>query len=159
MAILSIWELIRPLVANSPTELRDLSQILNQLIQVHHNIAKEFIVGRIAPVSDVRDAVSAAVRSQSPVDVNLKLFDILGRIAMSGLWFHWLSSAKTGEVESTALAQVAFYCDIGLSLIENNSTLRLPIADEQATDIALFLQLWLVSGVDARRLLTWLENA
>ena len=44
----------------------------------------------------------------------------------------------------------------GIELIRNNPSLYVPITDRQGTDISLFLQLWLGSGLDAEEVTPWL---
>ena len=81
-----------------------------------------------------------AVRTRSAVDVNLKLFDILGRIALTGIWAHWLiSHDPDAEYRASAQDQVAKWAAMGYQLIANNQALFLPLQDEQAIEIALFL--------------------
>jgi hypothetical protein len=81
-----------------------------------------------------------AVRTRSAVDVNLKLFDVLGRIALTGLWAHWLIE-RDPDVGRRAAAQdrVAELATMGYQLIANNQALFLPLQDQQAIEIALFL--------------------
>lgn len=156
LALLNIWELLKPLIGREGRDNEALTRVLNQLIQVHVTIALELVESRITPHSTARDALAVAVESRSSVDVNLKLFDILGRIGMTGLWLHWIGERREAEEHASIRAAVVQLCDLGLSIIDNNATLRLPVADEQATDIALFLLLWAASETDASRLITWL---
>ena len=74
------------------------------------------------------------------VDVNLKLFDILGRIALTGLWVHWLINLDP-DVQRRAAQQDRFarLATMGYQLIANNRALFLPLQDQQAIEIALFL--------------------
>lgn len=50
------------------------------------------------------------------------------------------------------------FAQAGFALIHNNPALLLPITDRQGTDIALFLQLWLASGLDAVGVTSWLQE-
>ncbi len=98
-----------------------------------------------------------AVLSRNSVDVNLKLFDALGRIGMTGLWTKWLAGKlKDADAEATDKSLARLF-DVGMSVIESNGALRLPVSDDLATDVALFLVLCLHSPADGRRLLAWLE--
>jgi hypothetical protein len=45
-----------------------------------------------------------------------------------------------------------------LAVIRNNPALLLPITDRQGTDIALFLQLWLASGLEPVGVTSWLQE-
>jgi hypothetical protein len=103
-------------------------------------ITETFLEEKILPHVAKRHAISVAVRSQNALDVNLRLFDLLGRIAMFGLWIDWLrdKAVKTAESwkrKSDGLLASAF------NLIIANPALCSPISDQQAIDIALLLQL------------------
>ena len=158
LALLTAWELIRPLIDKSSKEHRALARVLDQLIRVYMIIASEFIDKKIAPACKARDALAMAVASRTAVDVNIKLFDVLGRIAMTGLMLRWVGERQQGVAPAAINAEVARLLDIGLSMIDGNGALSLPISDDQATDIALFLLLCLwCNSADGRRVMRWLE--
>jgi hypothetical protein len=158
VAILSIWELVKPLIDKPSPENRALATVMDQTVQLHLLIATGFIEERIAPFSTSRDAIGMAVGSRSAVDVSLKLFDLLGRIALTGVWLKWLGDQAKGEEGSEPAKMVGRYFDIGMSLIESNSALNLPLCDDQATDISLFLMLCLWNAEAPQRLIAWLES-
>lgn len=159
LALLSGWELLRPTIGKNSRETKSLSKVVYQLIELHTTIATEFLGGKIIPYVHLHYGVSLSIGSQSALDVNLALFEILGRIGMTGLWINW-SGVEHGNQENREAAQnlVIQFCQAGLALIRNNPTLCLPITDRQGTDIALFLQLWLVSGLEAIGMISWLQE-
>jgi hypothetical protein len=92
------------------------------------------------PHAGIRDSIAMAVHTRTYVDVNLKLFDVLGRIALTGLWVHWYSNRDPDTARrDTAQAHVAGLAAKGYQLINNNRALFLPLQDQQAIEIALFL--------------------
>ncbi len=114
--------------------------VLSYTIRLHIAIASELLAKKILPHVGVRDGISIAVHTRTHVDVNLKLFDLLGRIALTGLWIQWLidRDPEIGRREA-ARAQVAQLTAMGYQLIDKNRALFLPLQDQQAIDIALFL--------------------
>lgn len=156
LGLLHIWDLIRPTLGAKTAEQRDLWLVLDQMIRLHWAVANAFIDGKIGPHANVRDAIGTAAAGSSPVDVNLALFDLLGRIAMLG---HWSVFAieRDPRLEADARASLDSYVSMGLALIRNNAALRLPITDEQATSIALFLLLWARSGEQTDDVRPWLN--
>ncbi|MEO5335255.1 MAG: hypothetical protein H7839_24870 [Magnetococcus sp. YQC-5] len=110
------------------------------------------------PYRNVRYGVSLSIRSQSSLDVNLALFDVLGRIGLTGIWFHWLVPHCNQEHQESVRNDVTRLFHAGMELIDNNPALFLPITDRQGTDIALFLQLWLVSDLDGSEVTSWLKG-
>ena len=108
-----------------------------------------------------------AVHSQSSLDVNLKLFELLGRFALFGLWEDWARQqvvAAAGDDPPTnpaapeAPSSVALITRRLLSFVVSNPALELPIADHGATDLGLAMLCWVNSGVGAEEIVGWLEN-
>lgn len=158
LVLLSVWELLRPTIGGRSHEAKSLSIVVRQVIDLHLTVASELLERKLMPYAVVRHGVSLSIGSQSSVDVNLALFDALGRIAVAGLWVHWIGEQGGQEGKEIAQKGVAQFTHAGLALIRNNPALLLPIADHQGTDIALFLQLWLASGLDAAGVTSWLQE-
>lgn len=158
LTLLSVWELLRPTSSSKNREAKALNLVLGQVIDLHLTIASEFLARKVMPYAHVRHGISVSVGSQSSVDVNLGLFELLGRIGLSGLWIHWLGERSDQRNRDIARNGVVHFTQAGLALIRNNPSLFLPISDRQGTDIALFLQLWLVSRLDATGVISWLRE-
>lgn len=158
LALLSAWELLRPTIDKKSREATSLSQVLYQLIELHTAIATGFLTEKVIPHVHLYGGISMSIGSRSSLDVNLALFEVLGRIGLAGLWLHWGGERGDQENRETMQRWVEQLCQAGLALIRNNPTLCLPITDRQGTDIALFLQLWLVSGLGAVDVISWLQE-
>jgi hypothetical protein len=128
------------------------------MIELHLTISMEFIESRVLPYAKIRHGISMAIGSHSSLDVNLALFEVLGRIGLAGLWLHWIGERGDEAQQEQIRSSVVQLTQTGLELIRNNPILFLPIADRQGTSIALFLQLWLVSELDATGITSWLEE-
>jgi hypothetical protein len=142
-AIICTWSMVRKQFGNqTTTKTRKLALgVLDQLIKLHLLIAMEYLEKKIFPYVNKRHALSTAVRSQSSLDVNLKLFEVLGRIGLTGLWLHWLGEKDKENFGDVAITKCRDYALSGLQLIKNNPSLNLPVTDQQNTNICLFLQL------------------
>lgn len=158
LSILSVWEVMKPLIGQDVRDARAVAQVLNQLIKLHVLIATSFIEKVVEPNCGARDALAMAVHSRNAVDVNLKLFDVLGRIGMTGLWLKWLGGKIKDADEEATHRSLAKLFDIGMSVIESNRVLWLPVSDDLTTDITIFLVFWLWSPADAQRLSPWLQG-
>jgi hypothetical protein len=132
--------------------------VLLQVIELYLTISSEFLEKKVMPYAHVRHGISMSIGSQSSLDVNLALFEVLGRISLLGLWIHWLGERGNQQNRDEARDSVAQCIQTGLALIRNNPSLLLPISDRQGTDIALFLQLWLASRLDATGVTSWLRE-
>lgn len=154
--LLNVWEISRPTLGSKARDAEALTRVLNQALQLHLTIADEFLERKIFPHVSVRHGLSHLPQSQSAVDVNLRLFNLLGRIGTTGLWFYWWSARTEGERHDRLLQAVAAFTERGLELIENNPALELPISDDQAVDVVLFLMLWAASGLSSERTANWI---
>ena len=143
LALLNIWNLLRPYIGKSSRGAgKAILTVLHEAIRLHLMIASELLERKILPHVGLRDAISMAVRTRSAVDVNLKLFDVLGRIGLTGVWVHWLIEHDPDvKRREAAQGQAARFATMGYQLIDNNRALFLPLQDQHAIDIALFLVL------------------
>lgn len=144
LVLLNIWNLLRPYIGNKSSGAnKAITVVLRYTIQLHLTIASELLERKILPHVRARDAISMAVQTRSSVDVNLRLFDILGRVALTGLWAHWLIAHDLdAKRKATAQEEVARFATMGFQLfqlIDNNRALFLPLEDQQAIEISLFL--------------------
>ncbi|MGD9584559.1 MAG: hypothetical protein AB7V26_12950 [Lysobacterales bacterium] len=158
LALLSVWELLRSTLGRNSREAKALSNVVRQLIDLHLTVASEFVERKVMPYAQVRHGVSVSIGSQSSLDVNLALFEVLGRIGLAGLWMHWIGEQSGKACDKTVRNAVAQFAHAGLELVHNNPALLLPVTDRQGTDIALFLLLWLASGLDQAGVIPWLNE-
>ena len=148
-ALLRLWDLLRPYIGKTRNAAgKAITAVLGDAIQLHLAIIEELLYRKILPNADVPHGISMAIRGGTSVDVNLKLFDLLGRIAMTGLWIHWISQLSTdAENKARLKAQARQLVDAGFRLINNNPALFLPLRDEQSIEVTLFLLLvWAADG-------------
>lgn len=157
-ALLFVWHLLRVDVARTGRTAEQASLVLSEIIELHFVIWDELFTKRILPFAHTRHALSAAVNSHTSIDINLKLFELVGRLALRGLWMVWQLSPGQQPMEITdfslaaqpsALAdvnkalvnQIDALCDQLFGIISNNRALLSPIADWQAIDISIALTL------------------
>lgn len=158
LAVLSGWDLMRPLFGKKHKDAKALGGVVTQLISLHLTVAAEFLDKKIIPHANVSHGISRACGSYTALDVNLALFEVLGRIGMIGLWLQWFADRSKSPNREACMQRVEALVATGIALIQNNPSLLLPVADRQATDIALFLQLWLSTQRGADSIANWLDE-
>lgn len=160
LVLLNIWNLLRLYIGKKPGAAgKAIEMVARHAIQLHLAIASELLERKILPYVGVRDGIAMAVRSRSSVDVNLKLFDILGRIALTGLWLQWLIDLDPiADRRAAGQDQVARFATMGFQLINNNRALFLPLQDQHAIEVALFLILVGVVDGNKNDAQTWLHE-
>lgn len=152
-AILRLWNDCRTLLEmENRTKNQEMClTVLDQTIRLYFIIAEEFLVNKLGAYVDKPFALSAAVKSHSPLDVNLALFEQFGRLSLYGLWLHWFASDQP-ELDKTKvyLAKRDQVLETTINMINTNPALSSPIRDDYAIEIALFMLLaQLCDSVDA----------
>jgi hypothetical protein len=140
--LLHAWQLLHKDIAKGGKQSEEVGTTYSELANLYFTIWDALLGKKIIPYAGVEHAVSVAVDSTSTVDVNLKLFETLGRIAFRGLCFLWSKSGKIPlpalreEWESPEADNIAKSI---VQLIRSNPILLNPIADSQVVDIATAL--------------------
>ena len=135
-ALLGVWHMLRNGVrADRPSEV--MGATINQVVELHFQVADE-LIGKMLPHAGATYAVSAGVHSASPLDVNLRLFEMLGRIALRGLWLAWGEPGSTpfptprhGRSRDPRIDRMAQ--DL-CGLVASNPVLLMPVSEYQACE-------------------------
>jgi hypothetical protein len=139
LALLNVWYLARPFIGKRTANAKAIVLVVQYLIQLHVSIGSQFLNTKILPHVAKQNALSIAVRSIEFVDVNLKMFEVLGRLALTGHWVLWIFIQSGAQMNSEMGDTLRNIANSGIQLIHNNAALNLPLMDEQAIEVALFL--------------------
>ena len=123
-------------------------------MNVYSQICSLFL-SKIMPHVHKPHALSAAVKPNNAVDVNLKMFDILGRIAIHGIWLH--SNLQSVEQKKESLEIVDFQ-NLLKSFILNNPILLIPYKEEQQIDLMLAIYFLSCAPENKDFIYSWLKN-
>ena len=141
-AMLHAWNSGKEYIGKKSKSGKEILGIIDQFIQLHMIISTDFIENKIQPFSEKLHALSRAVNSSKSVDVNLSLFETLGRIGAFGLWnYFYAASTDDDKKKKYFLERTLDTLKIGIHIINNNPTLRSPIKDDQAIEIMIFMLL------------------
>ena len=140
--VLQIWNYCRSIILEEPTKQNDRLIVLDQVIKLYLIISEALMMDKLAAYVDKPFALSMAVTSQSSVDVNMALFEQLGRFSLYGLWQYWLACS---QIETDDKKYFEDRCVKALEaaclLIKSNPTLMSPICDDFAIEVTLFMNL------------------
>lgn len=138
-AVLVAWELGKEYLKSDAGEVRQIGQSMGRLIELHVRIADDYITSYVEPRAKTPYGLSAGVPSHASLDVNLRLFDLVGRIGATGLWFlhsaELLGRKGKEEEEEEARLAVQRMAQLLADIIANNPILFTPIKDSQEIDI------------------------
>jgi hypothetical protein len=157
LVLLNLWEMVRPFIGKKSAAAKAVVNVLQHTINLHILIGGQ-LMNKVMAHADRRAALATAVASRSPVDVNLKLFDMLGRLAMTGHWMVWAATLGGNPMDAAVQAVLDKLVKAGMQMINNNSALFLPIQDEQAIEVALFLVFAVRSGAFNNDIHSWLHE-
>ncbi|MBR1195696.1 hypothetical protein JQ620_21365 [Bradyrhizobium sp. AUGA SZCCT0274] len=157
LVLLNLWEIVKPSIGKGTVQARSQVAVVQHTINLHIQIGTLLIERKIFPHVDRRNALSAAVATRTHVDINLKMFDMLGRIAMTGHWMVWVSSLG-GPIDPDLPRALDRIAQAGMQMIQNNPALFLPLKDEQAIEVALFLMYAVRTGAFDRDIHAWLHE-
>ena len=157
LTLLHAWNILREF-AGTHTKATDASlTAFSSVFQAYQQICTEFL-SKVLPHVNKLHGLSSAVRSSCGLDVNLKMFDLLGRVAMAGLWSYWGASLCTQEQQKekeAAFADAAAHASSIKALISNNPVLCMPVKDSQSTDISVALLLLALNKDDHESIRNW----
>ncbi|WLE98678.1 MAG: hypothetical protein QTN59_07515 [Candidatus Electrothrix communis] len=161
-AVLTAWFMGKPFLKKKGKISTALLETSGSILLLYTQIAHYFLENKILPHAGKLYALSRAAAPSCALDVNLKLFDILGRLALSGLWLYWLSSRlpqdDTQEAGKVIQQGIEQYQTGITQLIANNPILFTPYKDDQAIDIALAAYFLAIDPKNHGDLHAWLSN-
>ena len=138
-AMLIGWTLIEKHLPDKPKKAPHFRQATERLIALHHTIADDYLTTCIKPRAKILHGLTSAVPSDASLDINLRLFDILGRVGVRGLWqlhaFRLLELNGRTEEAKALREQLHDTAVLVADIINNNPILCTPIKDNQAIDI------------------------
>ncbi|MCY4489824.1 MAG: chemotaxis protein [Deltaproteobacteria bacterium] len=138
-AVLMAWHLVKNHIIGKSKPARQLIQSMERLISLHGLIADDYISRYVEPRARILHGLSSAVPSHASLDVNLRLFELVGRIGMRGHWLLHIADrlGQQGNADQQEAVRNALQSQAQLlaDMIGNNPILRSPIKDSQATDI------------------------
>lgn len=141
--VLRAWELLHPVIEADRSRKGAASHTYFAVVKLHLDIWKSYIEDKLLPRAETMHALSFAVGSVEPLDINLALFEATGRIAAGGLLKLWMEPGQGagpravcgGSFDALRIAKVL------ASIPFTNPTLQAPMVDDQSTDLGLALLL------------------
>ena len=162
LGVMLCWNVIRgqPPRRRPTRHDRALEFLLDQFIKLYLTCSERYLAKTAYEHSKRLHALSTSVRSREAVDVNLALFELLGRLAIHGCWTAALSHnyAKQGNSFSEGLKNsTSQVLDTMVHLINCNPTLNSPFKDDHMIEIALVMYLAQMTG-STQRFIPWIKS-
>ncbi len=137
LAALHAWELAKPSFNKTTKDPIAMGESCNSIMSAYLLLCDNFLQEKIFPHINKKYALSQAIHPLNRVDTNLKMFDLLGKIALQGIWLQRkiLFVEKNSEPYIELTKAINQYYKHIIELINNNPILFTPYKDEQAIDI------------------------
>lgn len=161
LALLHAWKIVRLYAGQEKKVTQAVEAAFFSIFSAYQQICTEFLRANVLLHVDKLHALSVAVQSSGSLDVNLKLFDLLGRVGMDGLWAYWGSQRcpdEEREAKKRMLDEVRMYASAIKALVSNNPVLLLPLKDDQAIDISIAVLLLALDNDNRDDIKNWLSE-
>lgn len=140
LAMLWAWDATSDHLGKRTAPAKAMGNAVMSLFRLHFSVANELVSQKYLPSAGVRDGLASAVNSPASLDVNLRLYEALGRIAMTGIWLQFFAERHPGmsaeEVQQTT-EELDAYANGLISIINNNGALRVPALDSNSIEVSL----------------------
>ena len=149
LSLLAIWHLSHQHIVGKSKYHRALSDVVDKAISLMLTNSGAYLDEHVLPYCEIEDGLAASVPSHSSADINLKLFEALGRLALHGHWLVFQKSLRPSEGESDQepIAEQLNLCsDRLIKLIKNNPVFYTPLRDDHAIEVNLAALLLLHQG-------------
>ncbi|MFZ3019443.1 MAG: hypothetical protein WA056_13410 [Gallionella sp.] len=161
LALLHGWHALKIYVGKNGKTAQAFQDAFLSIFSAYQQICSEFHQVNSLPHVAKRHAISSAIRGSNSLDINLKLFDLMGRLGLEGIWTYW-GAGRCGEdgeeLRQQLLQETKEYASAVRELINNNPILLLPVKDEQAIDISVAMLLLATDANNYRYITSWLDE-
>ena len=161
LTLLHGWNITKAYAEKSTKVASSINKTFQSLLFTYYQISHDSLVKTVLPFVDRRHALSVAVGGSCNLDINLRMFDILGRLALGGLWTYYLLICRLESeagIREEITERLKYYATALKHLIFNNPTLLLPIKDSQVIDISIAILLLMTEGYSDSEIRSWLDE-
>lgn len=131
------------------------------IYEAYQEICRDFLRTAVVPHARTLHGLSTAVRGSGSLDVNLKLFDLLGRVGVTGLWTHW-TAIRTSEAQveerAARLEEAGALRQAMKAMVANNPTLFSPATEDQSIDLGIALLFLATDGAELDEVRNWIRE-
>jgi hypothetical protein len=161
LTLLHGWKIVSLYAAKKGKVTQAVDTTFFSIFSAYQQICSEFLATNVLPHVGTLHTLSSAVRPSCSLDINLKLFDLLGRLATDGIWAYWGAcqcSDEETEAKQRGLQEAGRCMAAVKALISNNPVLLLPVKDDQAIDIFIAASLLALDANNHVYVRNWLAE-
>lgn len=159
ICLLHAWKIARGYKNLNTKAAKAVQSTFDSILQTYLHITSQYCE-KIVPHTDKMHALSVAIQSSCELDVNLKLFDLLSRLSIKGIWNYWaamsIGEEENKEVFDSIINKGAVLSEAVIQLIQNNPALRAVVKDEQIIDLSIAVLLLMAHEKNHNVIKEWL---
>lgn len=162
-SLLILWDKIKTYygIKKKNKKINNILELFQSYWMLTIDINSTFLEKKIIPHVNKFYGLSKATKSICSVDINLKLFNILGRLSLYGFWnsfiFNIISlESKESDFGQNLIKKLHYYRNSIIHLINNNPILYSPCNEEQISDISLTIFFLITLPQGKNFIHTWL---
>lgn len=156
LALLTAWELQKAFIDKRNRSARFAGSTFYALVNLNLMISDQIFIEKILPHIGKTHALSLAVQSREAVDVNLKLFSLLGQVAMSVLWRYWFIDRGMVRNPEDLSRECENFTRSMFKMINENPTLFLPFSDQNVIEVGLVVLVAILNDEGRSNMRPWL---
>lgn len=161
LVLLHAWKIVSFYAGKKNKSALAVISAFRSILSAYQQVCSQYLAKCVLPHVRKRDGLSSAVRGSCSLDTNLKLFDVLGRLAVDGIWAYWFAERCAEEQDDAQNQFLTLYKEHATSikaLMSNNPTLFLPVKDDQAIEICIAVFLLALDPNNHNDIKTWLTE-
>lgn len=156
-ALLYSWDLVKYLDTHSQPKQKKVLSALAPIFQLYRLVTRTYLESKIIPYCHVTHGLSSTIWARNHIDVNLRMFDILGRLSLGSLWLIGdIVRCENDEVRVELELLHQTYVDAIKNMINHNPILFAPYQEYQTIHIALALMALRCNKEDLKYSHSWL---
>lgn len=138
VCILSCWEMIRKLKKNAEKD--KINNVFEKIKDQYLTLNEEYLIKKASPLCGIKNGITSGIYPPCKFAINFKVYDLIGRYAMYGLWLVWKSRIEHENSYHTDEENIKKIRHLQKSLeniIVNNPSAHLPFKDDNSIELAL----------------------
>ena len=161
LTLLHAWEVTKNVLGKKTKTDKAIQHTFRVIRQSYLNLSLFFIEKTILPFASKKHALSTSVVASCDLDVNLRLFDLLGRLAIRTIWIYSDLEKIPGEdagAHEGIMTPLGFCSQAIKHLVTSNPALYLPVKDDQTIDLTLAIFMLLLLRDSDEDIKVWLNE-
>lgn len=161
LTLLQGWTIFKEFAAEETKAAESVRDAFLSIYDAYQEICGNFLRSVVVPYADTPHGLSTAVRGSCSLDVNLRLFDVLGRVGVTGLWTHWTASRTSdeqGAERSALLEEARALRQVLKAMVANNPILLSPATEDQSIDLGIAFLFLATDRAEDAHLSDWLQG-